>query len=791
MLYDLQGAQSIDHRDRGVARYVTELALAYERSGAASPVEHYLLNPDLPLPGGIEALVASGKLRFVDEPGIYRPGCVLHLASPVELSMPIDRLVPPAAREAGVRVVATVFDLIPLWMPATYLEDPGLRRRYLARMELLRGADLLVAISDFVAADVIERLEVAPARVRSVPLVASPAFRPAPTHVRPRIPGLQERFVLYTGGSDGRKNLEGLLEAWSRLPERVRRRWQLVVAGSLPPLRKNHLEVMADRLGFGNGFLATGFVSDGDLVALNQSADLFVFPSLAEGFGLPVVEAMACGTPTIAADNTGMIELLPEEARFDAASAGTMAAAIERGLTDEAFRARLRSWAAGRPRRTWDDVAAETRVIFCEGLPALATGGPPQNAGRSRGRGRGRRRIAFVSPLPPQPGGVADYSAKLLDALRERDDVAVDAYVDGPPHQREAVLAAAGDARPLAALARVEALEGAYDDVVVAVGNSEFHTGGLALVLGRPGTTVVAHDVRLTNLYRFAPWQHPEAAPGGFHATLHRMYAGRLPASLGERGELSADEAERWGVWMVRDVVAASRRFLTTSAFAAELARLDARPEHRHRIGVTPFAVGPVTEPAPEAAPLVVSFGVLNPLKQGPLLVDAFASAADAAETAAARLAFVGPASDDDVAAVRRAAADAGVAERVDVVGAVDEATYRSWLARAWVAVQLRTTTNGESSAAIGDCLAASLPTVVTAIGANRALPPGAVVAVPADVTADALGRELRSLLTDDVRRVTLANAASAHADGASFERAAEALVAELHRVEAVATTAH
>ena len=499
MLLDLQGAQSIDHRDRGVARYVRELALAYERMGPASPVSSYLLNPDLPLPGGIEPLVASGKLRFVDEPGVYGSGGeVLHLASPIELSIPISRLLPPAARAAGVRVVCTVFDLIPLAMADRYLEDPGLRRRYLARLELLRSADGLVAISDFVTSDVVARLGGRAARVTSVPLVASASFVPDPTVAR-------EQVVLTTGGSDGRKNLEGLVRAWRLVPSAVRRDWRLVIVGSLPPLFANHLRVLA---GEDAGVELAGFVPEDELVRWNQRAGLVVFPSLAEGFGLPVVEAQACGAPVIAGDNTAMVELLPASARFDASTPASIAAALEQALVSPPE-------VRPAPTRTWDDVAAAT-ASFWAGLPTTPVGRPAQN-----GR-RGRRRLAFVSPLPPQPGGVADYSGRLLAALRERGDVEVDAFVDGPPHHREAVLAGER-ARPLAALERVEALQGSYDDVVVALGNSEFHTGGLALLARRADATVLAHDVRLTTLHRFAPWQHPEATPGGFAATLHRM----------------------------------------------------------------------------------------------------------------------------------------------------------------------------------------------------------------------------------------------------------------------------
>lgn len=742
MLVDLQGAQSVDHRDRGVARYVVELARALERR-APDRVTTYLLNPDLPLPSRIEKLVAGDKLRFVDDEDVYADGALLHLASVVELSLPLDRLLPPAARAAGVRVCATVFDLIPMAMPDVYLEDPGLRRRYLARTELLRGADAVLAISEFVAGDVHARLGIDRGRITAIPLVPSAGFHPPASRdaalrsATASVPGLSSRFVLCTGGSDGRKNLEGLLAGWAELPTAVRRAWQLVVAGSLPPLFRNHLEVTADTNGFGDGFLCTGYVSDDTLVALNQSAGLFVFPSLAEGFGLPIAEALACGTPAIGGDNTSMVELLADDARFDATSPKAIAAAIHRGVTDEAHRRRILDAAAARPRRTWDDVADETVVAYDRIAPTR----------RPLRRTHDDFRLAFVSPLPPQPGGVAVYSERVLAALRRRGDLTVDAYVDGPPHQRAAILAAV-DARPLAALERMEAVQGRYDAVVYNVGNSEFHTGALAMLLRRPGV-VLAHDVRLTNLYRFARWQHPSA----------------VPADVDE----DADEA-----LLARHVIAASTRFVTTSEFAAKLARLDARREHRHRVVAIPFAVSDGTTDAASATdpPTIASFGVLNELKQGALLVRAVA----ALGRDDLRLVFVGSASDRDAAAVRAAAEVAGVAGKVEVTGHVDAAEYRRRLATSTIAVQLRATTNGESSAAIGDCLAAGLPTVVTDIGANRALPRDAVVPVSDDVDVPHLTEVLRALLDDDRRRLELARAAHRYAEGHTFDVFAGAL---------------
>lgn len=788
VLYDLQGAQSVDHRDRGIARYVVELALAIETL-APGRIAAYLLNPGLALPGGIEPLVATKRLRFVDEVGaVPLPDeAILHLPSTVELAIPLDRLFRPDLRRSSVPLVVTLFDLVQEAMPEEYLEDPGVRRRYRSRLELARQADGVIAISEHTRREATRLLGIPPRRISAVPLVASPAFAPAGSPAesvraaRSALPELWDDFVLYTAGSDGRKNLERLLEAWARLPVRLRSRHQLVVACHLPPLRRNHLEVMAQRLGIANGVLLTGFVDEATLVRLNQAAALAVMPSVDEGFGLPVAEALATGTPAIGSDRTSIPELLPPEALFDPTDPSAIAAAITRALSDTAHREELRQWAA-RPRRTWRDVAVETLAVY----DAVAFRRRPRLR-LNRGTGRSDMRIAFTTPLPPQPGGVADYSAKLLEELAAIDGITVDVYVDGPTHARDAIVHADAPrgtrALPLAALERVEAFAGRYDEVVYSVGNSEFHTGSVAALRRRSGV-VLAHDVRLTNLYRFAAWQHPEVTPGGFHETVQRMYRGRVPVTLGAGGRLDADEADRWGVLMARDVIAHSRRFLVTSDFAAELARLDACAEHRDgRITVVPFGFGHhELRGAPPAGrrpgpPLVASFGVVNALKSGALIVEAFALALTAPGAPAdARLAFVGRTGPADAEAIRRRATELDVVGRVDVTGEVDAGTYSDWLGRAWVAVQLRAATNGESSAAVGDCLSAGIPTIVTAIGPNRSLPGDAVVPVAAAAGPDDVSRELTALLASPERRDALGAKARAYAQERSFRSAATAL---------------
>ena len=130
-----------------------------------------------------------------------------------------------------------------------------------------------------------------------------------------------------------------------------------------PPLTRNHYLVMAKRLGVEDRLLIPGFVPEEVLVSLYQCAELAVFPSLYEGYGLPVVESMACGAPTMAGDNSSLQEILPRDARFQPSDPGAIAEAIVRGLTDKPFRERLLALADQRP-PTWDAVADKAAGVF-------------------------------------------------------------------------------------------------------------------------------------------------------------------------------------------------------------------------------------------------------------------------------------------------------------------------------------------------------------------------------------------------------------------------------------------
>ncbi|MCU1493117.1 MAG: hypothetical protein JWO62_881 [Acidimicrobiaceae bacterium] len=793
---DLQALQSPSYRARGVGRYAEQWALALEHA-RPDLVGRFLLNPGLPPPGDVEELLASGKLRYSDAPDAFPPSSrIFHSLAPLDTAVRLESLWPSAA--SRLLLSATVYDCIPALDPEHELADPAERSRYGVRLELLRAAAQLQVLSPSVAGDLGRVLGGGPAAV-VVGAAPSGSFRPprdreeAERRVRSGVTGLERPYVLYPTGSHPRKNNERLVEAWSLLPRDVTSSWQLVLAGDLPRSTTHHIAHVAERLGIADSVVTTGYVGDDLIVALYQAASLVCFPSLSEGFGLPVAEAIACHTPVVASDRPPISDLVPHDRRFDPERVEAIAAALAAALESSWVEAQGATRAPTVAVSSWADVAARAADAF-DGL----LGGARRPLPRRR-----RRRLAFVTPLPPAPTGVANYSYRLLEELAATGEVDLDAFADGPtPGQEAPDGIAVYRARSLEA---VERLRGGYDRVVYALGNSHHHLGALALLRRRAGV-VVAHDVRLTNLYRHEHGD-PGLRPGGLGRAVQAMYGDGLPATLGADGDLSVEDVARYGVLMAREVVAGSERFLASSRPAAALAALEVGTGLARRLGVLPFAIEvpngrhatfademapppPSLGPAMRATwgrgadavaprrPVVAHFGIVDPVKEPELLLDAFAIVRHAATTSPAPvLAYVGPIGDELADRLVRHADELDLAEDVILTGPLGAHAYTSWLALATIAVQLRRSSNGEASAAVGDCLASGTATVASDLGWVRELPDDALVKVPASIADSSLATVMAQLLADAPRRDALGRAARAEADRRSFARTARHLL--------------
>ena len=768
VFFDIQGVQSRAHGDRGIARYLLELASALERTHSKL-VAQFVLNRRLAVPGSVEPLSGTGKLDFADRlpsppVGIY------HIGSPVELDVPLDDLWPPSVRH--LRFVTTVYDLIPRLFPDVYLRDPAWRRKYDIRLELIRRADRVLAISSSSAHDVIEHLGVAPDRLVVVGAGVSERFQPPRSRAgafesaRRKMPWLEPGFLLYTGGIEPRKNIDGLLRAYSGLSPQVRTGHQLVVVCRVQPSDRIRLEERLATLRIADRVHFPGFVAEEQLVLLNQSARLVVFPSLYEGFGLPVAEALACGAPVVVSNTPALAELVEDSsARFDPHDPREIRSTIQRYLTSDSKLEQLRARKLDR-RFRWAAVAEQTAAAYEDALRL------PQR------RRRRRRKIAFVSPFPPQRSGVADESYRLVAALVKHCDV--DAFADGP----DVAGAQVPDGVSLRALERFDTADLAhagYDKVFYCLGNSQFHTGALSLLRRRPGV-VIAHDVRLNGLYAWCAHNRPDIEPRPFQAILHLMYQGRVPDDLGEHGWIEFDDADRYGVFMAQETIACSERFFVHSHHAAQLAKLEAAAGQEQKIGVIPFGVMspddfPSNVPS-EGPPLVATFGLVGAPKQVVKVVEAFPHVLTRID---ATLAIVGPhASASEKKRLEELARALEITKRIHQTGYVEEEHMLGWFARATVAVQLRAASNGETSAAVARCLAAGVPTIVTNIGSAAELPDECVVKVEREISPLALGETIADLLEDHERRDAMSAAGIEYARASSYDRVAELLYQDI-----------
>ena len=238
--------------------------------------------------------------------------------------------------------VATIHDLSHLRYPHFH---PRERIAYLERRlpDTLRRAGCLISDSEFIRQEIITLLGVAPQRVRTIPLGVDPVFHPRstpelqPVLDRYRLAGLP--YLLVVATLEPRKNLARMVAAYTRLPAALRRRHPLALAGA-PGWLSADLERAIEPLERAGQARRLGYVPQSDLPLLYAGAFAFAYPSLYEGFGLPVLEALASGVPTLSSDRASLPEVAGAAALYvDPEDVDHLSVGLERLLTDDPWRA--------------------------------------------------------------------------------------------------------------------------------------------------------------------------------------------------------------------------------------------------------------------------------------------------------------------------------------------------------------------------------------------------------------------------------------------------------------------
>lgn len=785
IVLDLQAVQTPGSRHRGIGRYSMALARAMVQQaghheihiGASQAFADTLED----LRGAFPEIARAGRFR-VWQPPIpvaeawpdnhwraraaelireawlqeIRPD-VVHVCSLFEgLS---DDAVTSVPKSRGCATVVTLYDLIPYVNQDRYLSNVLVRDWYLRKLEHLRKADLLLAISEYSRREALDTLGLEPERIVTVFPAADAHFRrlsipPVEEQDLRRRLGLKRPFVLYTGGIDYRKNLEGLIEAYALLSQELRQQHCLAIVCKAATVEREGLRKFAQNKGLSDGeVVITGYVTDEDLIALYNLCKLFVFPSLHEGFGLPVLEAMHCGAPVIGSDRSSIPEVVGlRDALFDPTSPAMISAKIREALTDDRFRERLAAHGGQQARKfSWQDSGRRALEAF-QAIHGC------RNPVRSRiAAANGRPRLAYVSPLPPEQSGIAEYSADLLPELARHYDIDLvtdlpmisDAYVEQNFRRMR--------------VSEFELAAHSYDRILYQIGNSAFHRTMLSLLERYPGT-VVLHDFFLSGLMHYVEQVNP--AGRAFHQSLYRshgysallalvrsgieltelLFPCNLPVLAQAQGVIIHSE---YSMWLARSWFGIDTKDWARIANLRSAVDCVSRESAKKSLGI------------PTDAFLVCSFGIVSSTKLNDRLLQAWLTSR-LAKDQNCYLVFVGDGQGGDYvrSLTKSINAAGGGGRRVRITGHLNRQTYCQYLSGADIGVQLRARSRGETSRAVLDCLAYGLATIVNRHATLAELPDGAVMKLADDLSAAELAQALETLHGDRSHRDRLAQRA-------------------------------
>ncbi|MGC9270611.1 glycosyltransferase [Acidiphilium sp.] len=720
LLVDARCLQLPDFARRGIgAHLATMLASPLSRAFHVT----LLFDPALPMPD--PDLAALGDAATTTAYAASRSDAVF--LQPAPFAAPPGRIA-RLLRAPECRSVAVVHDFIPLDLPQVYLTTQSARRTYAAGLAALRRYRHFLPVSHATA----RRLRAAiphGAGHCDVTGVAVRAGLACPAQTPP--PGFGARSgIVVVAGDDPRKNPEIVLAAALGTA--------ITFVGIHDPAAQARLSDLHHR--YGGAGAALRFMprmSDAALAALYAGARLMIAPSRAEGFSMPIIEAMAQATPVLAADEPAQAERIAAEDRFAPDDAAALRHKAMRLLTDPL------AWQAAQSRQSgsWRDFT-EAAVAARFWAPITAMPAHPGLASPAVRRGAAPR-LAVLTPLPPTPSGCADHSAALLAALADHACVTVFSDTAAPivpPGVNFGGRAEAGVMRAPR-----------FDAIVAVLGNSPVHATETRLLLDY-GAAAILHDARLSGLYR-----------AGFGAA---RALGVAAAELGRdvtQAELDAWEREQihMPARFLGEIAAAATPLIVhareTAAFLAARSGIVARmvPFAPYRV-LDESQLTPAARAAARArlgiaedAALIASFGHVHPGKDPETLIAAFGLIA---ATRRCRFALLGSGNPTLVASLRASAESRGIAPADLMLGpaVIPESIYRDYLAAADVAVQLRRAPPGSISGALADAIAAGLPCVAAATLVAALDPPAYVTPVADDAEPAAIAAAIGAALDGD-----------------------------------------
>lgn len=277
--------------------------------------------------------------------------------------------------ETKAKRIITLHDVIPYVLPDTV--GVYYHKKFLQKMpKIVRDSERIITVSEHSKKDICNCLNISAEKVDVIYEAPESIYKPhSPSKSRKYVSskyGLDFPYILYLGGFSPRKNVPLLIEAFHKVRASLGKGVKLVILGKLA---RNYEIVlnMVEKYKLSGEVIFTGFISVSDMPSIYSASKMFVYPSLYEGFGLPPLEAMACGVPTICSDNSSLPEVVGDGAELiDAHDMDSISKAMAKISADEEYTKRLAKRGLQRARQfTWRKTAAETLECYKKVIKTL------------------------------------------------------------------------------------------------------------------------------------------------------------------------------------------------------------------------------------------------------------------------------------------------------------------------------------------------------------------------------------------------------------------------------------
>jgi len=647
-------------------------------------------------------------------------------------------------------VVVIQYDLIPLIYEKLYLNTSDMKEWYLNKIENLKKADLLLAISDSTKNETEEYLKISKNKIVNISAGAQKKFQKIELNVSQQ-KNIEEKynitkpFIMYTGGIDYRKNVEALIHSYSMLVQELIKKYQLVIVCAISELQEYNLNSLAKKYNLDkNDVVFTNYVSENELVALYNLCKVFVFPSFHEGFGFPILEAMQCQKAVICGKNSSLVEVIGlEEAMFDAKSDKSIAMKIEQVLTDENFCKFLEEHSKKQAKKfSWD----KTAKSVIKALQSIMIDIKTSDVNMPK--------LAYISPLPPEQSGISDYSAELLPELSKFYKIDIILNQDEVSNQW------IKNNCEIKTIEWFKLNSSQYQRVIYHFGNSIFHKHMFDLLEEIPGV-VVLHDFFLSGIlsnmefsgYKTSFFVDSIYNSHGYKALTNYFKADNMndiiekyPANLSVlQNALSIIFHSNYSV----NLVSKWYPNVTAKDYSV-IPLLRTKSENIDKIKAKESLNLPLD------SFVICSFGILGEKKLNHRLLQSFLDSS-LSTNKNCYLIFVGK---NDIGSygieLVKTIKNSKIQKQIKITGWTDSEKFITYLKSADIAVQLRTSSRGETSAAVLDCMNYGLPTIVNANGSMSELPYESVLMIDDDFINKDLTDAIEKLYNDKNYRIKL-----------------------------------